>query len=72
MNRPAAAALVLLLIAACRIHVTIWFFGHPVAHPPVAGLILVVLAAAAGGILFLIWRALTDTMPAARPATWST
>jgi hypothetical protein len=47
VNRPALAALLaLLLIAACQIHVTIWLFGHPVARPPVAGLVFVALCVA--------------------------
>lgn len=62
MNRPALAALLaLLLIAACRIHITIWAFGHPVARPPIAGLILAALIAAVLLVAAAIIRA------AARP-----
>lgn len=57
MNRPLLAAiLALLLIAACRIHVTIWFFGHPVARPPVAGLVLVALCAVCAVVGCLVVR----------------
>ena len=52
MNRPFLAALLAILLAlACRIHVTIWLAGHPVARPPVAGLILAALIAA---VLFAV------------------
>lgn len=58
MNARAVLACVLaaFLAASCRIHVTIWLAGHPVAQPPVAGLLLAVLALACAGLLLLIWR----------------
>jgi hypothetical protein len=50
-----ACVLAALFAAACRIHVTIWFLGHPVARPPVAGLLLaaIALACAAGALMVL-------------------
>jgi hypothetical protein len=54
IRRPwLAALLALLFIAACRIHVTIWLLGRPVARPPVAGLLLaaIALACAIGALM---------------------
>ncbi|HTQ95000.1 MAG TPA: hypothetical protein VMK84_36450 [Streptosporangiaceae bacterium] len=51
-----AALAALALVASCRIHVTIWFFGHPVARPPVAGLLLAAIVLAAAGLAWLCWR----------------
>jgi hypothetical protein len=45
------------LAAACRIHVTIWLAGHPVARPPVAGLLLAAVALACAALAVLAVRA---------------
>jgi hypothetical protein len=52
-----ACLLAALLAASCRIHVTIWLAGHAIARPPVAGLLLTVVALACAALLLLIWRA---------------
>lgn len=58
MNRRRLAVLLaVLLIAACRIHVTIWLAGQPVARPPVAGLLLAALCVVGAGAAVLAWRA---------------
>lgn len=58
MNRRRLAALLAaLLIVACRIHVTIWLAGYPVARPPVAVLLLAALCLACAGAAMLAWRA---------------
>lgn len=51
-----AALGALLLAASCRIHVTLWFFGHPVARPPVAGFILAAEFLAAAVLVVVLWR----------------
>ena len=52
-----ACVLAAVLAASCRIHVTIWLAGHAVARPPVAGLLLAVVALACAALLLLTWRA---------------
>jgi ABC-type Na+ efflux pump permease subunit len=52
-----ACVLAVLLAASCRIHVTIWLAGHPVARPPVAGLLLAVVALACAAVALAAVRA---------------
>ncbi len=51
-----ACVLAVLLAASCRVRVTIWLAGRPLARPPVAGLLLAVLVLACAALLVLIWR----------------
>jgi hypothetical protein len=69
-RRHLAILLAVLLIAACRVHVTIWLAGQPVARPPIAGLVLAVLAAAAAVLFWMAWRACDGfrSSPCIRPA----
>lgn len=46
----------LLLAVSCRVHVTIWLAGHPVARPPAAGFALAAIALACAVLLAMIWR----------------
>jgi chromate transport protein ChrA len=52
-----ACLLAAVLAASCRIHVTIWLAGHAIARPPVAGLLLAVLALACAVLAAAAWRA---------------
>lgn len=52
-----ACVLAAVLAASCRVHVTIWLAGHAVARPPVAGLLLAVLALACAALAVAAWRA---------------
>jgi len=52
----AACVLAAVLAASCRVRVTIWLSGRPLARPPVAGLLLAALALACAVLLVLIWR----------------
>jgi hypothetical protein len=52
-----ACVLAVLLAASCRIHVTIWLAGHAIARPPVAGLLLAVVALACAALAAAAWRA---------------
>lgn len=57
MTRPALGALLaVLLAAACRVHVTIWLAGHPLARPPVAGFVLAAVVMAAAAVLWMAWK----------------
>lgn len=70
MNRRRLAALLaILLIAACRIHVTIWLAGQPVARPPVAGLLLAAICLACAGTAVLTWRACSGFRSFPHPRT---
>jgi hypothetical protein len=66
----AACLLAVLLAAAARIRVTIWLAGHQVARPPIAGLLLAVLALACAALLLAAWRACRGfrSSPYPRPA----
>jgi hypothetical protein len=69
--RAAVACLLAALLAvSCRIHVTIWLAGHPVARPPVAGLLLAATGVACLVLLVLIVRACWGfrSSPYPRPA----
>ncbi len=65
-----ACVLAAFLAAACRVHVTIWLAGHPLARPPVAGLLLAVLALACAALAAVAWRACRGfrSSPYPRPA----